>query len=162
MSYADVSLVEVSKMGDWKNISQRETEARNARRMKRHGTTAAATGAGILALDTKGAQVTGGAVKRAAKEYRSARQPTSISIPSDGGGRGGFTITAPRGSRKFARDTARASLRHNIPKAARGRAKFAATGAALVAGGVGAMAGGSAKERYNEKRIKTMRAKRAK
>ena len=157
---SDASLVAVSKMGDWKNIEQRKTEARNARRSKKYGEKAAITGGGVLAFDTASTKHGVKSLKHAVGAYRNARQPQQYAFGKPESGAG---VKVAGGSRRYAFDSARASLRQSVPKgAARKRMAVPLVGAALVAGGLSTIAAGGAKERYSEKRIKVMRSKRDK
>ena len=133
---------------DWKNISQREIEARNGRRAKRQGKRTATMGAGGMGLAYL---MDGGAgpiyVAGSAKEAFGRKSDWH---PSAGVGR-----RLRAAGRSAATTPAMIPMRHRLSALA------GLGGAAMVAGGAGHYAYGLGRERNAESRIRAMRKKRA-
>lgn len=145
-------------MSNWKNIEQRQVDAKRGRRATRQGRTAVASGIGAIGVGAGLGAI--GATKRATDVYRDARRPrTSGMMAWDKSGKMvASDLTTIRGaSRKTAGKIASLHL-NSKQKLAVGAA---AGGAALIAGGVGAVGYGKAKERYSERKIANMRRGRA-
>lgn len=146
IDYTEVTLVEVSKMGDWKNISQRETEARNARRSKKKGAKAAAVGGiGVAYGGVEGATRASNMASSANTQYKTMR----IARHPKGRAANSALNAVNRGSKLYSPN-------------AKARTVATVGGGLLAATGAGLYAQGSAKERHNEKRIAGMRKKRDK
>lgn len=137
----------VGKSGDWKNISQRELEARNGRRAKRQGAKAfgygaAGVGASYLMDGFGGPQYALGNAKNAMK-------------PERWPGYTKFRTRLGAGGREFI------SSSNNMYPRNRLSAALALGGGALALGGAGHYLYGSARERHAERKIGQMRRERA-
>lgn len=136
----------VAKSADWKNISQRETEARNGRRGKRQGANAIAAGTALAGAGVAGGGAT--ALKNSA-----------------GAGKSLYEL-----NRNYFWESRASSLKTGVKVAAGGFRKHPAKaqlagaalvgGAALAAGGAGKYAHGLGKERHAERKIKLARKAR--
>jgi len=132
---------------DWKNISQRETEIKQANRRRTQGSTVAAYGAGGLLAD------------RAFRHSGSLHIPGSVKAASRQI-HGGYKIRSmvegkPKAAAVAARETGRVAgmITRSRP--------LAVAGGAGVAAGAGMIAHGSAERRYQEHKIAGIRRRRS-
>ena len=154
----------VSKMGDWKNITQRQTEARDGRRGKKQGAAVAGAGAGLAAAGAAAggkdaAKYVGNAGKNYYARTRSPFKATGLDGPAVL--KSPFSDTSAKAGLKSAKSGVKGAFKA-LPSSKKTALGVGAAGAALAGAGAAKYGAGLAKEKYNDKKITDKRRARDK